>query len=84
MEREVMAEFERRRRARTLTLPTDDGHVKLLLRKLNEPICKLVWSLRIFNGFKISDLEIIYKLKGVVVAKYWSGFLIHITVVTKC
>uniref|UniRef100_A0A915BQY1 Pre-mRNA processing factor 4 (PRP4)-like domain-containing protein n=2 Tax=Parascaris univalens TaxID=6257 RepID=A0A915BQY1_PARUN len=39
MEREVMAEFERRRRARTLTLPTDDGHVKLLLRKLNEPIC---------------------------------------------
>lgn len=41
MEREVMAEFERRRRARTLTLPTDDGHVKLLLRKLNEPIC---WS----------------------------------------
>uniref|UniRef100_A0A0N5AG67 WD_REPEATS_REGION domain-containing protein n=1 Tax=Syphacia muris TaxID=451379 RepID=A0A0N5AG67_9BILA len=39
MEKEVMAEFERRRRARTLTLPTDDGHVKLLLRKLNEPIC---------------------------------------------
>uniref|UniRef100_A0A183DFK8 Cytochrome P450 n=1 Tax=Gongylonema pulchrum TaxID=637853 RepID=A0A183DFK8_9BILA len=41
MEREVMAEFERRRRARTLTLPTDDGHVKLLLRKLDEPICEL-------------------------------------------
>ncbi|MFH4973349.1 hypothetical protein AB6A40_000058 [Gnathostoma spinigerum] len=39
MEKEIMAEFERRRRARTLTLPTDDGHVKLLLRKLNEPIC---------------------------------------------
>ncbi|VDN01882.1 unnamed protein product [Thelazia callipaeda] len=39
MEWEVMAEFERRRRARTLTLPTDDGHVKLLLRKLNKPIC---------------------------------------------
>ncbi|ETN76675.1 pre-mRNA processing factor 4 like protein [Necator americanus] len=38
-EAELLAEFERRRRARTLTLPTDDVQVKLKLRKLNQPIC---------------------------------------------
>ncbi|CAD6184479.1 unnamed protein product [Caenorhabditis auriculariae] len=36
---EMLAEFERRRRARTLTLPTDDIQVKLKLRALNQPIC---------------------------------------------
>jgi U4/U6 small nuclear ribonucleoprotein PRP4 len=35
----AMAEFERRRRARALTLPTDELEVKLLLRQLGEPIC---------------------------------------------
>ncbi|KAJ1362735.1 hypothetical protein KIN20_022398 [Parelaphostrongylus tenuis] len=39
MKAELLAEFERRRRARTLTLPTDDVQVKLKLRKLNQPIC---------------------------------------------
>ena len=38
-EREILAEFDRRRRARTLTLPTDDIQVKLMLRRLNKPIC---------------------------------------------
>ncbi|EFP12342.1 CRE-PRP-4 protein [Caenorhabditis remanei] len=36
---EMLAEFDRRRRARTLTLPTDDVQVKLKLRALNQPIC---------------------------------------------
>ncbi|CAI2318638.1 unnamed protein product [Caenorhabditis sp. 36 PRJEB53466] len=36
---EMFAEFERRKRARTLTLPTDDVQVKLKLRALNQPIC---------------------------------------------
>ncbi|CAB3407134.1 unnamed protein product [Caenorhabditis bovis] len=36
---EMLAEFERRKRARTLTLPTDDVQVKLKLRALNQPIC---------------------------------------------
>ncbi|CAI4227549.1 unnamed protein product [Auanema sp. JU1783] len=36
---QVLAEFERRRKARTLTLPTDDVQVKLRLRRLNQPIC---------------------------------------------
>jgi U4/U6 small nuclear ribonucleoprotein PRP4 len=35
----AMAEFERRRRARALTLPTDELEVKLLLQQLGEPIC---------------------------------------------
>uniref|UniRef100_A0AC35G0P0 Pre-mRNA processing factor 4 (PRP4)-like domain-containing protein n=1 Tax=Panagrolaimus sp. PS1159 TaxID=55785 RepID=A0AC35G0P0_9BILA len=38
-EKAILAEFDRRRKARTLTLPTDDVQVKLMLRKLNEPIC---------------------------------------------
>lgn len=40
-EKEVLAEFDRRRKARTLTLPTDDVQVKLLLRRCNEAICNL-------------------------------------------
>lgn len=39
-EKEVLAEFDRRRKARNLTLPTDDVQVKLMLRRCNEPICK--------------------------------------------
>ncbi|TKR63309.1 hypothetical protein L596_027154 [Steinernema carpocapsae] len=38
-ERTVLREFDRRKRARNLTLPTDDYQVKMLLRKCNEPIC---------------------------------------------
>ncbi|GMT00380.1 hypothetical protein PENTCL1PPCAC_22554, partial [Pristionchus entomophagus] len=37
--KQMLAEFDRRRRARTLTLPTDDVQVKLKLRMLNQPIC---------------------------------------------
>ena len=37
---ELLAEFERRRRARQIHVSTDDSEVKLNLRKLNEPICK--------------------------------------------
>lgn len=36
---ELYAEFERRRRARTIHVSTDDTEVKLNLRQLNEPIC---------------------------------------------
>ncbi|VDP23682.1 unnamed protein product [Soboliphyme baturini] len=35
----MLAEFERRKRARQLTLPTDDYEVKALLRQIAEPIC---------------------------------------------
>ncbi|KAH7728391.1 CRE-PRP-4 protein [Aphelenchoides avenae] len=38
-EKEALAEFDRRRKARHLTLPTDDVQVKLMLRRCNEPIC---------------------------------------------
>jgi hypothetical protein len=36
------AEFDRRRRARTLMVPTDDLQVKSMLRRCNEPICKFL------------------------------------------
>lgn len=36
---ELLAEFERRRRARTIHVSTDDNEVKANLRQLNEPIC---------------------------------------------
>lgn len=39
-EKELLAEFDRRRKARTLMVPTDDDKVKLLLRRCNKPICK--------------------------------------------
>ncbi|KFD55896.1 hypothetical protein M513_03335, partial [Trichuris suis] len=35
----ILAEFERRKRARHMTLPTDDYEVKALLRQLGHPIC---------------------------------------------
>ncbi|KAI6241185.1 SFM domain-containing protein [Aphelenchoides fujianensis] len=38
-EKEMLAEFDRRRRARTLMIPTDDIQVKIMLRRCNEPIC---------------------------------------------
>lgn len=38
-EKDVLAEFDRRRKARNLTLPTDDVQVKLMLRRCSEPIC---------------------------------------------
>lgn len=37
---ELLAEFERRRRARQIHVSTDDTEVKLNLRQLNEPICE--------------------------------------------
>lgn len=36
--RAILDEFERKRRARTLAVPTDDGQVRLRLRELGEPI----------------------------------------------
>lgn len=41
-EKAMLAEFDRRRKARTLPLPTDDIQVKLMLRRLNKPICELL------------------------------------------
>ncbi len=46
-EKELLAEFDRRRKARTLTMPTDDLQVKLMLRRLDQPICEsgcVVWE----------------------------------------
>ncbi len=40
----VMAEFERRKRARQLTLPTDNHEVKMMLRLLEQPICEAVFA----------------------------------------
>ncbi|CAK5066266.1 unnamed protein product [Meloidogyne enterolobii] len=39
IQKEILADFDRRRKARSLTLPTDDIQVKLMLRRCNEPIC---------------------------------------------
>lgn len=39
-EKELLAEFDRRRKARTLMIPTDDDLVKMLLRRVGLPICK--------------------------------------------
>ena len=39
---ELLAEFERRRRARQIHVSTDDTEVKLNLRQLNEPICERI------------------------------------------
>lgn len=39
VQKEILADFDRRRKARSLTLPTDDVQVKLMLRRCNEPIC---------------------------------------------
>merc|ERR1712002_512774 len=36
---ELLAEFERRKRARQIQVSTDDGEVKALLRQQGEPIC---------------------------------------------
>jgi len=36
---EVLEEFERKKRARALALPTDDKKVRLRLRDLEEPQC---------------------------------------------
>ena len=37
--KEILEEFERKKRARNLTVPTDDRKVKLKLRELGHPIC---------------------------------------------
>lgn len=38
---EVLAELERRRKARAIAVTVDDGEIKQQLRSLNQPICKL-------------------------------------------
>ena len=35
----ILDEFERKKRARTLAVPTDDGRVRAKLRELGEPQC---------------------------------------------
>ncbi len=37
---ELLEEFERRKRARSIQVSTDDKEVKLHFRQLGEPICK--------------------------------------------
>ena len=39
MRNEVLDEFERKKRARALAVPTDDKKVRLRLRELGEPTC---------------------------------------------
>lgn len=41
-EREMLAEFDRRKKARSLLIPTDDIQVKIMLRRCNMPICKIL------------------------------------------
>jgi U4/U6 small nuclear ribonucleoprotein PRP4 len=36
---QVLAEFDRRKRAREIAVPTDDGRVRQRLRELEEPQC---------------------------------------------
>lgn len=36
---EVLAEFERRKRAKTINVPTDDTEIQIQLRAIGEPIC---------------------------------------------
>lgn len=38
-DREILQEFERRKRARQIAVPTDDTRVRLRLRELGEPQC---------------------------------------------
>jgi hypothetical protein len=47
----LVADFERRRRARALTLPTDELEVKLLLRQMGQPICLLSVLMPACKGF---------------------------------
>jgi U4/U6 small nuclear ribonucleoprotein PRP4 len=35
----ILAALERKKEARTMAVPTDDGRVKARLRELGEPIC---------------------------------------------
>ena len=35
----ILDEFERKKRARTLAVPTDDGRVRTRLKELGEPQC---------------------------------------------
>ena len=38
-DKEILEEFERRKRARQIAVPTDDARVRLRLRELGEPQC---------------------------------------------
>lgn len=42
--KEVLAEFERRKRARAIAVTVDDGEIKKQLRKLDQPICELIFK----------------------------------------
>ena len=53
---ELLAEFERRRRARQIHVSTDDTEVKLNLRQLSEPICKLLLY-TVFRSFLFPKIQ---------------------------
>jgi hypothetical protein len=39
---QVLAEFERRRKARSIAVTVDDGEIRAQLRSLDQPICKSI------------------------------------------
>jgi U4/U6 small nuclear ribonucleoprotein PRP4 len=43
---EVMEMFERKKRARTVAVPTDDKKVREKLRELGEPVCLFAEDVR--------------------------------------
>lgn len=45
-EQALLAEFERKRKAKSLTLPSDDIQVKFILRHCNQPICEFFYGRR--------------------------------------
>ena len=52
-DQEILEEFERRKRARQIAVPTDDSRVRLRLRELGEPQCLFgegVSSLLLFDS----------------------------------
>ncbi len=55
-QQELMAEFERRKRARQIHVSTDDLEVKTNLRQLKEPICKII----LFEKYWYSFVSYLY------------------------
>lgn len=58
----ILDEFERKKRARTLAVPTDDGRVRARLRELSEPQCLFGEGVRIFFFFLIYILLLLYEV----------------------
>jgi U4/U6 small nuclear ribonucleoprotein PRP4 len=51
----ILDEFERKKRARTLAVPTDDGRVRAKLRELGEPQCLFGEGVSNFSDNPILD-----------------------------